>query len=225
MSAGEPSRATPPDEPEEFDLDDDLEEFLAAWDEAHREAAEVLRNALEHLREQPPPSRELALVAPRLRDGLRDGSHPFGWIRKAAGLEAEALPENDAELLVSCAAATISPREETDLDPEEEATLLSLEHADWLGAIVTVVRQGPLSDASPEALADGIRACPEVDVPPDFDFEDLAHAETAFWILALPWHVLGLTDRDQRLTSLGSWTLPRALARAWGSDFDSPPEG
>jgi len=211
-SEGSP-RPTPPSEPEEFDLDAGLEEFLEAWDEADRDAAAVLRNALAHLREQPPPSQELAVVAPRLRDGLRDGSHPFGWVRKAAGREAEPLPESDVELVLACAAATISPREETGLDPEEEATLLTLEHADWLGAIVSVVRAGPGSDASPEALADGIRVCPEVELPPDFDLADDAYAETAFWILALPWHVLGLTDRDQRLTPLGAWILPRALAR------------
>ena len=47
----------------------------------------------------------------------------------------------------------------------------------------------------------------------------LIHLQTAFWILVLPWHVFGVTDREQRLTALGAWILPRALARAWGSDF------
>jgi hypothetical protein len=48
--------------------------------------------------------------------------------------------------------------------------------------------------------------------------------EAAFWIVSLPWHVLGLTDPDQRLTPLGAWLLPRALARAWGADFDQVPD-
>lgn len=52
------------------------------------------------------------------------------------------------------------------------------------------------------------------------DPDDEAHLETAFWILNLPWHALGVTDRDQRLTELGAWILPRALARAWDADFD-----
>jgi hypothetical protein len=60
-----------------------------------------------------------------------------------------------------------------------------------------------------------------VELDPDYDFDDEAHVQTAFWILALPWHVLRLTDRDQRLTDLGAWVLPRALARAWGADFDT----
>lgn len=81
------------------------------------------------------------------------------------------------------------------------------------------MRAGPGGDASPEALADGIRSCPEVEGDPGFDFEAEAPAETAFWILALPWRALGITDRDQRLTALGASILPRALARARDADF------
>jgi hypothetical protein len=211
---------SPPDEPN-IDLDDDLEAFLEAWDDADREAAAVLCGALDHLRGQPAPGETLAVAAGRLRAGLREREHPFAWIRSAAGLEAEPFPASDAELVLRCAAATISPREETGLDPEEEATLLTLEHADWLGTIVSIVRRGPGADASPEALVDGIRACPEVELESGLDPDEEAHLQTAFWILALPWHVLGVTDRAQRLTALGAWILPRALARAWGSDFDA----
>jgi hypothetical protein len=210
----------PPEEPDD-DLDEDTEAFLAAWDEADREAAAILRDALDQLREQPVPAEELAAAAGRLREGLRERYHPFAWIRSAAGLDTEPFPNDDGELVLRCAAATISPREETGLDPEEEATLLTLEHADWLGAIVSVTRAGPGGDASPENLAASIRTCPEVEVDPGFDFEAEAHVETAFWILALPWQVLGITDQDQRLTALGTWILPRALARAWGADFDA----
>ena len=106
-----------------------------------------------------------------------------------------------------------------------EATLLTLEHADWLGAIVSVARGGPGADASPEALVEGISACPEVMLDAELDVDDEAHLETAFWIVALPGQVLGLTDRDQRLTALGAWTLPRVLARAWGADFDAGVDG
>jgi len=45
--------------------------------------------------------------------------------------------------------------------------------------------------------------------------------QAAFSILAVPWRVLGMIDREERLTDLGAWTLPRSLARAWGSDFDA----
>ena len=216
MSADQP----PPEDPD-VDLDEDLEAFLAAWDEADRDAAALLCSALDHRRGQPAPGGALASVAGDVRDGLRGRHHPFAWIRSAAGLEEEPFPDSDVELVLRCAAATISPREETGLDPEEEAILLSLEHAVWLGAIVSVVREGPGGDASPAALVEGIRACPEVELEADLDLDDEADLETAFSILALPWHVLGVTDRDERLTALGAWILPRALARAWGSDFDA----
>src|SRR5712691_5995167 len=216
--SGEPP---PPDELD-VDLDEDLEAFLAAWDEADREAAAILCGALDHRRGQPAPGKALAAVASRVRDGLRERQHPFAWIRSAAGLETEPFPDSDVELVLRCAAATISPREETGLDVEEEAILLSLEHADWLGAIVSVVRQGPGADASPQALVAGIRACPEVELESDLDLDDEAHLETAFSILGLPWHMLGLTDRDERLTALGAWILPRALARVWARTSTPP---
>jgi hypothetical protein len=206
------------------ELDEELEEqWLEEWDRADQAAVEVLRGALPNHRGQSPPSAELALVAPGVRDGLQSGNHPFDWIRRAAGLSDEPPSEDAAELLIRCAAATISPQAETELDADEEALLLSLEHADWLGAIVTVARNGPGADASPDALVDGIRNCPEVALESDLDLDDESHLEAAFWIVALSWHVLGLTDRDQRLTALGKWVLPRALARAWDGSFDEGP--
>ncbi len=68
-----------------------------------------------------------------MRERIRDASFPMEWVARAAGLEATRLPADDLDLLLTCTAATISPREETGLENEEEAMLLSLEHADWLG--------------------------------------------------------------------------------------------
>ena len=100
--------------------------------------------------------------------------------------------------------------------------LSSIEHADWIGAIVSAVRAGPGADASPRSLVAGIAACPEVEPGPGGDSDDdIAFLEAAFSILAVPWHVLGMVDRGERLTDLGVWTLPRSLARAWGPDFDA----
>lgn len=220
MDGEGPPRDEPDDDDLNEDLDEGLEEFFAAWDEADREAAEILRTALGHLRGQPAPEQALTATAARLRDRLRERHRPFALIRSATGLESEPFPSSDMELVLRCAAATISPQDETGLEPAAEATLLSLEHADWLGAIITAARRGPGADASPEALAAGIASCPEIELGDEYDFDDEAHAETAFWIVALAWEALGLTDRDQRLTDLGAWLLPRALARAWGQEFD-----
>jgi hypothetical protein len=207
----------------DFEVDEELEEqWLEEWDQVDREAVELLRRALRDRRGAIVPA-ALAEAASIARDGLARGDHPFAWIGQAAGLD-QPLPDDDAELLTRCAAATISPQEETGLDIEEESVLLSLEHADWLGAIVSAVRAGAGGDASPSSLVDGIRNCPEVELGSDLDLDDESHLEAAFWIVSLPWHVLGITDPDQRLTPLGAWLLPRALARAWGGDFDQEPD-
>ena len=216
------------DQPDELELDfdEELEEqWLAEWDEAEQDAVEVLRSALRQYRGQAAPNDQLTAAASTVRARLREGNHPLEWVRQAAGLSDDPASGDDGELLMRLAAATISPREETGLDVEEESLLLSLEHADWLGAIITAVRDGPGADASPDALVDGIRNCPEVVLESDLDLEDESHLEAAFWIVSLPWQVLGLIDRDQRLTELGQWVLPRALACAWGGDFDRPDEG
>lgn len=211
------------DEDDELDLNDELEDqWIAEWGQADRDAVEVLRSALRQFRVQPQPGHELTEAAATVRSRLQQGGHPLDWVRQAAAMNNHPAPDDDAELLIRLATATISPQEETGLDVEEESLLLSLEHADWLGAIISTVRDGPGRDASPDALVDGIRNCPEVVSEPGIDFEEESHLEAAFWIIALPWQVLGLIDPDQRLTALGQWILPRALARAWGANFDEP---
>jgi hypothetical protein len=208
-----------------LDFDEELEdEWLAEWDEAERDAVEVLRSALRRHRGQPPPSDQLTKAAAAVRMGIRERAHPLEWVRHAAGLSDDPASESDSDLLLRLTAATISPQEETGLEIEEESLLVSLEHADWLGAIIGIVRDGSGADASPDALVDGIRNCPEVVMESDLDLDDESHLEAAFWIVALPWQVMGLIDSDQRLTRLGQWILPRALARAWGGDFDREPD-
>jgi hypothetical protein len=222
--SGEPEGNSSEEGFADLEIDEDLEEqWLEEWDQVDREAVDLLRRALRDQRGATAPA-ALTEAASIVRDGLAKGDHPFAWIGQAAGLDQEPPPDDDAALLIRCAAATISPEEETGLDIEEESLLLSLEHADWLGAIVSAARAGPGADASPSSLVDGIRNCPEVELGSDLDLDDESHLEAAFWIVSLPWHVLGLTDPDQRLTPLGAWLLPRALARAWGGDFDQEPD-
>ena len=90
---------------------------------------------------------------------------------------------------------------------------------------MSIVRGGPGADASPHGLVEGIRECPEIELDGEFGLDDETHIETAFWIVALPWHVLGLTGQGHRLTDVGARVLPRALARAWNADFDAGPQG
>jgi hypothetical protein len=206
-------------------FDEELEaQWEAEWEEADRAAVDLLREALsEHVGAPPPAALEEGASAARAR--LAETGQPSAWVRRAAGLDGKPLPDDDAELLIRCTAATISPEEETGLDIEEEAMIGSLQQADWLGAIISVVREGPRADARPRSLVEGILSCPEIETDDDFDEDDAYHIETAFGIVALPWHVLGLTDSDDRLTPVGEWVLPRALARAWRGDFDEAPAG
>jgi hypothetical protein len=205
----------------DFEVDPEVEEqWLAEWDEAERDALEVLRGALDRYRGQPPPADQLSAAAAAVRSRLEDGGGSLEWVGQAAGLGDAPAPEDDAELLIGLASATISPEEETGLDVEEESLLLSLELGDWLGAIISVVRDGPGASASPAALVEGIRSCPEVVLESDLDVDDESHLNAAFWIVAVPWELMGIVDSHHRLTELGEWLLPRALARAWNGDFD-----
>lgn len=209
----------------ELEFDEELEEeWLDEWEQADRHAVEVLRRALADHREDPPgPDLAAAARGVRMEIGRRHGA--LGWVARGAGLNPSDLPSDDAELLISCAAATIEPDEATGLDAEEEALLVSLEPADWLGAIVSAVREGAGADAGPEALVSGIERCPEVHVNAALDDGEASHIATAFSMISTPWVALGITDPGDRLTELGVWLLPRALARAWNGDFEAPLEG
>jgi hypothetical protein len=205
----------------DFEIDPEVQEqWLEEWDEAERDALEVLRSALDSYRGQPAPENQLSAAASAVRERLHGDGGSLEWVGQAAGLGDDPVPDDDAELLIRLASATISPEEETGLEVEEESILLSLELGDWLGAIISVVRGGPGANAGPDALVDGIRNCPEVVLETDLDVDDESHLNAAFWIVAVPWELLGIVDRDHRLTELGEWVLPRALARAWNGDFD-----
>ena len=59
----------------------------------------------------------------------------------------------------------------------------------------------------------------EVDGTVDPDDADLV--ELAFEVVVPTWEAVGAVDADRRLTALGAWGLPRALARAWGGDLNA----
>jgi hypothetical protein len=198
------------------------DEFLAQWDQAETEAVEVLREALPGPILAPLPAVELAQACARLRDGLRRHDPVVATIGRAAGLHPP-LPdgdgEPDVELWLDAAGALIAMREASGLDPELESAVMALELADWVGAIVGLVRAGVGASAEPEALIAAIHDTPEVDGVVDPD--DAALVGFAFEVVLPTWEAVGAVDPDRRLTALGAWGLPRALARAWGGDLDT----
>ncbi len=205
--------------PQYPDPDEDEEEaWLAEWEAAEQQAAEVVVEALPLARRAEMPKGAVAAAAAQLRAGLSAGHYPYSWMGKAADLEANS-PSDDAEMLLCVLAATISPEEATGLDPEEEASIIALEHGDWAGAVIELCRRGPGATAEPAALAEAIEACPEIEGPPS-DLGD-AVVETAFELVGFAWQAAGVLDDDRKLTPAGAWLLPRAVTRAWGVEFES----
>ncbi len=207
--------------PAEFDeeLDPDVEELLSSWEAADSDAGTLLLKALaDHRGADPPP---LDGAAARLRKEIRAGHHAAAWMHRGSGM-GDDLPPDDSDLLLRCLQAVIVGPEDRGLDVEEESMLDTLEHADWLGAVVSLVRAGEGARADPRSIVRGIETCPEVNIPGGLDDNERESLEAAFSIVSLAWLGAGCVDRDERLTAVGEWALPRALAQAWGAEFDAP---
>ncbi len=206
------------------ELDD--EALLAEYEspfaeyEAHREdAMRRLLKALSDLRGQDPPREALTVAVASLREGMARG----GWIhtpmRRAAGWRPKKLPKDDAELWLGAAGGLVEARKDTGLGVDEDSLATSIDFADWLGAVIGLVRAGVGASAWPEDLVRYINECPEIEGTIDSEDEDLV--ASGFEIVLSAWEAAGAIDRDRRLTELGRWGLPRALAWAWYGNFDS----
>jgi hypothetical protein len=199
--------------------DDEEEEFFRAWEEAEAHGVELLRRALPELVGADPPPGALDAAADRLRAAMKERRWPYVHMRRAAGFERDPLPRSNLELWLGAVGGLISMREESGLGSQEEASIMALEHADWLGAIVGLVRAGDGASAEPEALVGYIGDCPEVEG--DVDPEEAFLVEGSLELVLPAWEAAGAIDENRRLTPLGRWGLPRALAWAWKGDFDA----
>jgi hypothetical protein len=203
------------DNEEDEEDEDDVDEFVAALEEEETQALELMRDALPEARSLPPPPEFKAVVARLRRElpragRLRPTKRAAGWKR---------LPEDDRELWLGTVGALIAMREDSGLDAEDESTIMAMETGDWLGAVVGLVRDGIGADAEPGALVEYINSCPEIDG--EVEPEDAELVEYAFELVLPAWEAAGAVTPDRRLTALGRWGLPRALAWAWGHDFDA----
>ena len=198
-----------------LDEDDDVDDFVAALEAEEIEALQLMRDALPEARSLPPPPEFKAVVARLRRELPRAGR--LRPVKRAAGWKR--LPEDDRELWLGTVGALVAMREDSGLDAEDESTIMAMETTDWLGAVIGLVRAGIGADAEPRALVEYISSCPEIDgeVEPD----DTELIEFAFELVLPAWEAAGAVTSDRRLTALGRWGLPRALAWAWGHDFDA----
>lgn len=204
------------DEPDFLLGDDDDDAFLEAWDRAEAEALDLLRTALPELSDEPPPG-ELEEAVLQLRAGIKGRRWPHRHMSRAAGFHL-AQPMSSLELWLGAVGGLVAMREESGLDDESESTLMALQYADWLGAVVGLVRAGVGASAEPEALVGYINRSPEIEG--ELDYDDAGAVETAFELILPAWEAAGAVDGNRRLTALGRWGLPRALAWAWNGEFD-----
>ena len=207
-------------------LDDEKleEEILEAWAEAERDAAQLVARGLAGVAVPQPSDQQLSAAADGLRRAHARGSTPARWMLRAAGIERPGELA-DAELLVAAVAATISMVEDPGLPPDEAASIMTLELADWVGAVLGAVRAGPGSVATPSALVDHGVAADEVDAPP-LEADEREIVEHGFFLVLLAWDAAGVVvdgPDDARLTPVGAWVLPRAVAAAWAPEGDAPP--
>jgi len=117
---------------------------------------------------------------------------------------------------VDALAETISPSEEPREDEiEAVSAVMALQHADWLGLTLGVVRRGPGSILDPELVQADVERLDGV----EGEIEDLeghlAVLEMALLHLNPLWQDLGVLDEDLQLTERGVWGLPKALHRTW----------
>lgn len=192
------------------------DEFLREWEEADKAAVTLLREAIPEAVDAKAPTEELRGAAQRIRAGQAD--RPYRFAVGAAGWEGKP-PGEDRDLWIQTAGALIAMNGESGLGNHEEASLMALEHADWAGAVIGLVRSGVGTRSWPEDLFRFADECPEIEG--SYDPDDREAIEFGYELIVPVWEAIGALDEHRRLTALGSWGLPRALAWAWADDLDT----
>ncbi len=203
--------------------DQDDDELLAAWAEVDRRAADVLRTACAAVLQEAPPQPDLAEEAGSLRRRIEASARSVHYFDAACGW-AGAPPEDDVQAWLQALASTISPPEDTGAAAEEQAAVLSLQHADWLGGIVGLVRRGVGAEFDAEGWSQDLAALPEVEDESEDPDDDVTAFSMAVEVLAPLWETLGVVDEDRRLTPVGRWGLPHALLSAWEAEGTTRPD-
>jgi hypothetical protein len=196
-------------------LEFNADEFLQEWQEADQAAVELLREALPEVVAASVPTSSLSEAAQRIRDHLSDWPHRH--LAAAADWDKEP-PADDATLWIQAAGALISMNGESGLGSHEESSLMTLQHADWAGAVIGLARAGVGARAWAEDLFRLADQCPEIEG--SYDADDREPIEFAFELMVPVWEAVGALDEHRRLTELGHWGLPRALAWAWDGSLD-----
>ena len=176
-------------------------------------AVEMLRAALHRQLALPQPVSSVREGAATLRAKLSAANVPdLDALLDDIGLGDPALLD-DATLLARLAGTFVVPGSLAMFSPIEREAVRGIEWADWLGAVIPLVRGGVGAAADPLELVRNINRCPEVTttVPK----RDVPLVADAFARVLHAWELTGVIDADGRLTELGAWIAPRALLDAW----------
>jgi hypothetical protein len=195
------------------DLDHDLD--IAAMEAEDNAAREVLLEGLPGIEVATPPLPELQAAVAKVRAGVASREWPYRYFIEAIPWK-PGPPLDDMECYLDGLWSLMDPgriTEEEQWPLEAVAAILSLEHADWVGAVIGLVRAGPGAPASPRALLEYIDACPELDGELDPDDDDVVFF--GFEAISPMWEALGIIDDDRCVTRLGLWALPRLLLEKW----------
>ncbi|CAN5918668.1 hypothetical protein BH23ACT10_BH23ACT10_02290 [soil metagenome] len=205
--------------------DEDTDAFLAAWDEADAEAAEILREELSDIGARPCPEAALRDECARLRTLLPDGAWPYDLLRAAGGVDADQLPGDDRELWLALAAGVVACRDDPPGNDDDTVTLYAawyaLDHAGWAGAVAALARSGPGTNADADNLAHlAISYEFATDKAMGDDSEDDGWvddpADADLWFEGLEGIDAGLLDDDESALQLGFQTVA-LLWRALGA--------
>lgn len=108
----------------------------------------------------------------------------------------------------------------TEMPDEEEiegaASVMALEHVDWLGLALGAWRRGAGAVLDAQQVQDDVIALDDVDGELEDPDGHLQVTEAALLYVSPRWQELGVLD-DDRVTERGAWGLPRALFRAWNN--------
>lgn len=103
------------------------------------------------------------------------------------------------------------------LSRDEREALAFLEWADWLGAVLGIMRSEAGVPLTGSAMVDHINRCPEV--TSSIEKRDREFVAWAFDVAIAWWSDIGAVDEAGVLSEPARWAMPRALAHAWNGDF------
>ncbi len=172
------------------------------WANAHLARARLLTLGVDVVPDFIEPRR----VFPGVDPDPDAASFCVAVLRSAVGPPAD-LPAGEQQIAVR-AAARVRPVEVSDATQEEADALLHLEWADWLGAVIGLVRAGPGAFARPIDLVGYVNRCPEVTTT--IPKKEADHVAGCFAVATAEWADLALVA-DGRLTDLGRRILPAML--------------